>query len=303
MLDCDNEQSEEPADWITLERAAEIFSEFNFALVPSRSHLKKKRKKTARPRWHIYFSITTEECGSIRGTEAADPGSIPFFDPGALDAARMIFGSDPADVIWHEGGTNVDEVFVPEKGKHGKRAGRKEMGKRRRSHRRRCHPNGQRNDTLHRIAVKEFRRTGDEAQVWAVMMIRNKKCEPPLEESELRQTWESAARWYEKIRKEEEEQYMEFLTGNLENEQEKKEETAKKECVEMKKEVTENVTTDRTEDGDSTIIPIKKKSCKTGTEKEIRRSSQPGEIPSGRLFGPGSGKGAREELRENPLLF
>lgn len=37
MLDCDNEQSEETADWITLEQAAKIFSEFNFALVPSRA--------------------------------------------------------------------------------------------------------------------------------------------------------------------------------------------------------------------------------------------------------------------------
>lgn len=281
MLDCDNEQSEEPADWITLERAAEIFSEFNFALVPSRSHLKKKRKKTARPRWHIYFSITKlKNAEAYAALKRRIQEAYPFFDPGALDAARMIFGSDPADVIWHEGGTNVDEVFVPEKMENTVRepAGRR-WEREEDLTEEDAIPNGQRNDTLHRIAVKEFRRTGDEAQVWAVMMIRNKKCEPPLEESELRQIWESAARWYEKIRKEEEEQYMELLTGNLENEQEKKEETEKKECVEMKKEITENITSDQTEDGESAIIPIaKKRAAKPAPRKKSVAAASQGKF-------------------------
>ena len=60
MLDCDNEQSEDSEKWVTLEKAKEIFEEFNFALLPSRNHEKEKGGKSARPRWHIYFVIAEQ---------------------------------------------------------------------------------------------------------------------------------------------------------------------------------------------------------------------------------------------------
>ncbi|HEM4119899.1 TPA: DNA primase, partial [Streptococcus suis] len=42
VMDIDNDHSENPDEWITVERLKEIFADYNFALVTSRSHLKAK---------------------------------------------------------------------------------------------------------------------------------------------------------------------------------------------------------------------------------------------------------------------
>lgn len=58
--------------------------------------MKQKGQKTARPRFHIYFPITTETDQKKYGElKKAIHSSFPFFDSNALDSARFIFGVEP----------------------------------------------------------------------------------------------------------------------------------------------------------------------------------------------------------------
>ena len=64
VMDCDNDHSDTPSEWITLEKAAEMFQDICCAIVPSRNHMREKNGKSARPRFHCYFgtpSITDAE--------------------------------------------------------------------------------------------------------------------------------------------------------------------------------------------------------------------------------------------------
>ena len=56
-LDCDNDHSDNEADWLTLRKLTEIFSEVQFAAYTSRNHMKQKGSKAPRPRFHILFPI------------------------------------------------------------------------------------------------------------------------------------------------------------------------------------------------------------------------------------------------------
>ena len=52
VMDCDNDHTEDPEDWITFGKLEELFEEVNYAAVPSRSHMKEKDGKAARPKFH-----------------------------------------------------------------------------------------------------------------------------------------------------------------------------------------------------------------------------------------------------------
>ena len=49
-MDIDNDHSEEPAEWITVEKLEEIFPDMEYMLASSRHHLLPKEGKSARPR-------------------------------------------------------------------------------------------------------------------------------------------------------------------------------------------------------------------------------------------------------------
>lgn len=253
MLDCDNEQSEDSEKWVTLEKAKEIFEEFNFALLPSRNHEKEKGGKSARPRWHIYFVIGEQkDAKAYAALKRQIQKAYPFFDPGALDAARMIFGTDAADAIWHEGGTNVDEVFpVRELEMLGENQvernwDRKEVAAGDPI------PVGQRNSTLYHNAVNEFWRSGDGEKVWEMLLDWNARCEQPLGETEIRQIYGSAEKWYCRARKDKEVQCLKLFNKVLEQEETEVKEKEKAAMEEEKK----NSVTEKEDNGAAKAIPI-----------------------------------------------
>ena len=49
-VDCDNDHSEDPADWITPDDVAAAFPDVTFAVHYSRHHMKEKGGKAARPK-------------------------------------------------------------------------------------------------------------------------------------------------------------------------------------------------------------------------------------------------------------
>lgn len=104
-VDLDNDHSDDPADWKTLEHIQATFPGVAFYAVPSRNHMKPKESKgvirTARPKYHIYFPIdTVTDAEEYRQMKERLLVIFPYFDEGAKDAARFLFGVDGAQVVF-----------------------------------------------------------------------------------------------------------------------------------------------------------------------------------------------------------
>lgn len=180
VMDIDNDHSENPEEWITPEALESEFSEVKYAITFSRHHMKQKESYGPRPRLHVYFEIDpitdTEEYGDLKVTLQA---MYPFFDDNALDSGRFMYGSDPGDVIWHDGTRTVaafletDDItpLIPE---------------------------GNRNKTMYQWAVRYLKREGNSEKSESAFFKEAEKCNPPLEDKELRTIWRSAQRFYEK---------------------------------------------------------------------------------------------------------
>ena len=54
-VDCDNDHSDDPDDWLTPFDVAMDFPGVGMIFVYSRSHMKQKGKRGPRPRFHVYF--------------------------------------------------------------------------------------------------------------------------------------------------------------------------------------------------------------------------------------------------------
>lgn len=107
-LDCDNDHSDNPDEWITPFEVAMAFPDVSFVAVYSRNHMKIKDGKSARPRFHVYFVIPTvtdsKEYTSLKKRITA---TFPYFDSNALDSARLLFGVKNPEVEFYDGRRNV----------------------------------------------------------------------------------------------------------------------------------------------------------------------------------------------------
>ena len=191
VMDCDNDHSEDPKEWITPEKMEELFGDFSYAIAFSRNHMKVKDGKSERPRFHVYFQIeeiTDEKV--YAGLKIAIQKQYTFFDDNALDAARFIFGADTGEVIWHEGWMTIDEEISPivETDEPEKQEGTSSG------------PilQGSRNNTMSRFASRILKRYGDTEKAHVAFMEHAEKCDPPLPEAELNTIWNSAVRFFNK---------------------------------------------------------------------------------------------------------
>ena len=194
VMDIDNDHTEEPDDWITPEKMDEEFSDFSYALVPSRNHMKEKAGKAARPKFHVYFQIgEVTDAKAYAGLKRALYKKYPFFDGNALDAARFLYGSDSGEVIWHEGWMTIDEEISPDysdedsdtvDGQKGNSSG--------------LILQGSRNNTMSRFASRILKRYGNTEKAHVAFMEHAQKCDPPLPDSELNTIWNSAVKFFEK---------------------------------------------------------------------------------------------------------
>ena len=192
VMDCDNDHSEDPEDWITPEKLEDLLGDFSYAVAFSRNHMKVKDGKAARPKFHVYFEIgeITDEkqyAALKRGIQR----KYTFFDDNALDAARFIYGADSGDVIWHEGWMTIDEEIEPVfDDESGGDAGSGPADS--------CIHQGSRNNTMSRFASRILKRYGDTEKAHVAFMEHAKKCDPPLPDEELAAIWGSARRFFHK---------------------------------------------------------------------------------------------------------
>lgn len=187
VMDCDNDHSDDPDDWITFEKLEEMLDDINYAVVPSRNHMKEKDGRAARPKFHVYFQIEeTDDADYYAAVKKVVQKIYPFFDGNALDAARFIFGSDADEVVWHEGWINIDEEVTPEEDDG--EAGTNYSGG--------VILQGSRNKTLSHFAGRALKRFGETDKAKQVFLDEAAKCDPPLEKEELKTIWHSAVKFY-----------------------------------------------------------------------------------------------------------
>jgi len=184
VMDCDNDHSDDPADWIRPEDLLEqIGHEVAFAVVPSRNNGKPKDGKSARPRFHVYFPhdpITdSNACAALK---RAIQQKFSFFDAHALDAARFIFGNPTEEILWHEGEITIDCIVKSQE---------------------KSIPQGQRNSTMSHFAGRVVKRYGATEKAHQIFMEEADKCDPPLPDEELASIWQSACRFAEKVQSQE----------------------------------------------------------------------------------------------------
>ena len=183
-MDCDNDHSDNPNDWVTPLEVAMAFPGVEFVVVYSRNHMLPKSGKTARPRFHVYFPISpitdSSEYTALKKRIAAE---FPYFDKNALDSARLLFGVtnpqveiyivdflDNADFEkW-----DSDSASVPE---------------------------GSRNCTMSHYAGRIIKRRGNTDEAYKQFLKQAEKCDPPLDDSELQTIWNSAVKFGKKVAK------------------------------------------------------------------------------------------------------
>lgn len=182
VMDCDNDASNDPEDWITPEALIEELDDVSFAVTFSRHHMKSKNGKTPRPKFHVYFKISEiRDPDAYKDLKERIQQEYPFFDDNALDAGRFIYGSRSDDAVWHEGNTTID-VFIAKRAQQT-------------SH---VIPAGKRNATLSRFAGRVVKRYGHGDEAKAIFLEEAEKCDPPLPDEELDKIWASAGK-FEKV--------------------------------------------------------------------------------------------------------
>ena len=182
VMDCDNDHSDNPADWVHPEDLEEkIGNDLAFVAVPSRNNMKPKDGRSARPRFHVYFPhdpVTDgDACAALK---KAIQQKFPFFDGNAIDSARFIFGNPCSEILWHEGEITIDCIVKPQGGRE--------------------IPQGQRNATMSHFAGRVVKRYGATEKAYGIFMEEADKCRPPLEDAELSMIWQSACRFAEKVK-------------------------------------------------------------------------------------------------------
>lgn len=195
-VDCDNDHSENPEDWVTPDDVANAFPGVSFAVHFSRSNNKAKKGKTARPKFHVLFPIDYVSDPTIYSEMKKQVNSLfPYFDTQALDAARFFFGTSDAEVQIYPGFMNLtdylktyayDDVFDEDmpQNQFGDTTIRE----------------GSRNATLSHFAGRVLKKYGDTSQARQAFIDEAAKCVPPLDDAELSTIWHSAKKFYDKVK-------------------------------------------------------------------------------------------------------
>ena len=191
-MDIDNDRTADPQLYITPEKLDELFPDVSYCIVPSRNHNRPKGTKPAAPRYHIFFPIP--EC-----TDADEYALLkvklqkayPFFDDNALDAGRLLYGSEAKDVVWHEGWMSItdeiEDMMFPETDTDEKPVEPQDTG---------IIHEGNRNNAMHKFANRILKRYGISEKAHALFKERARKCSPPLGDDELATIWNSAEKFY-----------------------------------------------------------------------------------------------------------
>lgn len=185
-MDCDNDHSDDPDDWLTPFDVAMDFPGVGMIFVYSRSHMKQKGKRGPRPRFHVYF-ICTETTDAALYSSWKDRliADYPYFDDGAKDSARFLFGVKNAQVEVYDGSITIDAFLTDRFAEWDAAQGQI--------------PEGSRNKTMSHYAGRVIKRLGNTEEAHKQFLKEAEKCSPPLDDAELAGIWASAVKFGAKV--------------------------------------------------------------------------------------------------------
>ncbi|MBR1684948.1 MAG: hypothetical protein IJ708_07390 [Clostridia bacterium] len=102
-------------DWVKPERIHAALPSVAMAVHYSRNHMRIKKGKTARQKFHILLPIrliTDSKAHADLKKRLAD--ALPYVDLNALDAARFFYGTDDPRVEFYPGGRTINDILEEE---------------------------------------------------------------------------------------------------------------------------------------------------------------------------------------------
>ena len=186
-FDIDNDHSDSKDDWLDVKDVADFFYGVPFLVQYSRHHMKQKDNKSPRPRFHVIFpinEITNEE--DYRNLKVRIHSIFPYVDEKALDSARFFYGTDNPEVDYVDGYRSLTD-FLKELDEADAFAGLDDGS---------TIPEGSRNSTMHKFAVRILKRYGPLEEAKEQYRLEAEKCIPPLKKAELNTIWKSALKYY-----------------------------------------------------------------------------------------------------------
>lgn len=197
--DCDNDHSDNPADWVMPNDVRRAFPDVTLAIHYSRNHMKPKRRKIPRPKFHCIM-LTSEITDHEEYKRLAKLAHkvFPYFDTRAEDAAHFFFGTPDAQVEFYPGTITLNEcleMYYPD----AEDDSFWELDTPYTD----TIPEGSRNNTMSHFAGRVLKRFGNTDEAYQAFLKRAAKCEPPLDDEELKTIWRSAQSFYQRISKEE----------------------------------------------------------------------------------------------------
>lgn len=190
-VDCDNDHSDDPEEWVYPSDVATAFPSVAFAVHYSRNHMKTKGGKAARPKFHVFFAIDrVTEPGQYSEMKKLVNTIFLYFDTKALDAARFFFGTKEPEVEIFDGPMTLTTFLADDDFDANMDSG---------SYGDIVIPEGSRNATLSHYAGRILKRFGNTDEAHKHFAEVAACCQPPLEQSELDSIWRSAQRFYGKV--------------------------------------------------------------------------------------------------------
>ena len=190
-VDCDNDHSDNPEEWVYPSDVANAFPGVAFAVHYSRNHMKQKGDKAPRPKFHVFFAIDRiTDPGQYSEMKKLVNTIFPYFDTKALDAARFFFGTKVPEVEIFDGPMTLTTFLADDDFDANMDSG---------SYGDIVIPEGSRNATLSHYAGRILKRFGNTDEANKHFAEVAACCQPPLEQSELDSIWRSAQRFYGKV--------------------------------------------------------------------------------------------------------
>ena len=190
-VDCDNDHSDDPEEWVYPSDVATAFPGVSFAVHYSRNHMKAKGGKAARPKFHVFFAIDRiTDPGQYSEMKKLVNTIFPYFDTKALDAARFFFGTKMPEVEIFDGPMTLTTFLADDDFDANMDSG---------SYGDIVIPEGSRNATLSHYAGRILKRFGNTDEAHKHLAEVAACCQPPLEQPELDSIWRSAQRFYGKV--------------------------------------------------------------------------------------------------------
>ena len=189
LLDIDNDDSDAPEDWVTIEMVKEYFSNVEMYIHYSTHHLIEKNGKAARPKFHLLFPIAKIEDGlTFQQLKKKVSNYFPFFDGNAMDNGRFFFGTKPPQVDYIKGSITLDKFIAWADSDFNPNL---EIGE------------GHRNGYLCSYGARVVKKIGYVDEAYEAILKRNEEvCKPPLEEDEIKSTiWKSLESFNKKLLK------------------------------------------------------------------------------------------------------